>query len=317
MATDKIVRTEDTAGTLKNIATVSFTEDAETRHAQQCVVTDATTPTQKLGIDASGHLQADIAAASVAVPVTDNAGALTVDWAGTAPPIGAGVEATALRVTVATDSTGVVSVDDNGGALTVDATNLDIRDLTSASDSVAAVAAGDIAHDTADSGNPLKIGQKAIAHGANPTAVAAADRTDWYANRHGIPFVCGPHMNPVTIEFTQADADGAQTNVALVTVGAGTKIAVTQVQVLADQANTVETSVRIGFAAATLGAASITPVAGIVASHPGIVPGAGLSRGDGMAILGIGADGEDLRITISDATGGNNVVVVSYFSIES
>ena len=52
--------------------------------------------------------------------VDDNGGAITVDWAGTAPPIGAGVEATALRVTIATDSTGVVSVDDNGGSLTVD-----------------------------------------------------------------------------------------------------------------------------------------------------------------------------------------------------
>ena len=35
---------------------------------------------------------------------------------------GGGVEATALRVTVASDSTGVLSVDDNGGALTVDGT---------------------------------------------------------------------------------------------------------------------------------------------------------------------------------------------------
>lgn len=35
---------------------------------------------------------------------------------------GAGTEAAALRVTVATDSTGVLSVDDNGGALTVDGT---------------------------------------------------------------------------------------------------------------------------------------------------------------------------------------------------
>lgn len=34
--------------------------------------------------------------------------------------VGGGVEATALRVTIASDSTGVVSVDDNGGALTVD-----------------------------------------------------------------------------------------------------------------------------------------------------------------------------------------------------
>lgn len=36
--------------------------------------------------------------------------------------IGGGTEATAQRVTIATDSTGVLSVDDNGGALTVDGT---------------------------------------------------------------------------------------------------------------------------------------------------------------------------------------------------
>jgi hypothetical protein len=34
--------------------------------------------------------------------------------------VGSGVEATALRVTLASDSTGVLSVDDNGGSLTVD-----------------------------------------------------------------------------------------------------------------------------------------------------------------------------------------------------
>jgi hypothetical protein len=59
-------------------------------------------------------------ASGVAVPVTDNGANLSTDWGGTVPPIGAGVEATALRVTLATDSTGVVSVDDNGAALTVD-----------------------------------------------------------------------------------------------------------------------------------------------------------------------------------------------------
>ena len=52
----------------------------------------------------------------------DTTNAVTVDWAGTAPPIGAGTEAAALRVTLATDSTGVVSIDDNGGAITVDGT---------------------------------------------------------------------------------------------------------------------------------------------------------------------------------------------------
>jgi len=49
--------------------------------------------------------------------------------------------ANTLRVVIATDQD-VIPVSDNGASLTVDAVNLDIRDLTSASDSVAAVQSG-------------------------------------------------------------------------------------------------------------------------------------------------------------------------------
>lgn len=63
---------------------------------------------------------------TTAVQLIDNAvsgaGFNITQLAGAAVPIGAGTEAAALRVTVATDSTGVLSVDDNGGALTVDGT---------------------------------------------------------------------------------------------------------------------------------------------------------------------------------------------------
>src|SRR3990167_2072324 len=64
------------------------------------------------------------------VGINDSGNAITVDWAGTAPPIGAGLEATALRVTVATDSTGVLSVDDNSSSLTVD--NAGLTELAAA-----------------------------------------------------------------------------------------------------------------------------------------------------------------------------------------
>lgn len=56
------------------------------------------------------------------ISIDDGAGNISVDWAGAVPPIGAGTEAAALRVTVATNSTGVLSVDDNGASLTVDGT---------------------------------------------------------------------------------------------------------------------------------------------------------------------------------------------------
>ena len=61
-----------------------------------------------MSLDRRLHVDADITA-SVALDVS--AATVTVDWAGTAPPIGGGTEATALRVTVASDSTGVLTVD--------------------------------------------------------------------------------------------------------------------------------------------------------------------------------------------------------------
>jgi hypothetical protein len=50
------------------------------------------------------------------------AGFNITQFAGAAVPIGAGTEAAALRVTIATDSTGTLSIDDGGGAITVDGT---------------------------------------------------------------------------------------------------------------------------------------------------------------------------------------------------
>ena len=104
----------------------------------------------------------------------------------------------------------------------------------------------------------------------------------------------------------------AQTNAALITVSGGTKIVVTHQMVTADNANSVDVQVRTGFAAVT------TPTgAGVVGSHPGIPPGGGFTMGNGGGILGIGADGEDLRITSEVPTGGSIDVTTTYFLIES
>lgn len=105
-------------------------------------VTNAGLTELAAAINASSQMDVNIAT-SVAIAVTDNAGSLTVDGtvtanlaAGTnnigdvdvltvpAPlnVVGTGTEATALRVTIASDSTGVLSVDDNGGSITVDGT---------------------------------------------------------------------------------------------------------------------------------------------------------------------------------------------------
>lgn len=168
---------------------------------------------------------------------------------------------------------------------------------------------GNVAHDAVNSGNPGLLGAEAIAYGTNPTAVAAADRTKLYANRAGVLHVLGGHPNIIT---RRDNFTAAQTDTALVTVGAGAKIVVTQQQILLDEANTVGVQARTGF-----GTANTPTGAGVVLTHPGTVPGTGASRGDGGGILGVGADNEDLRITCEVPTGGSIDVLTSYFTIES
>jgi hypothetical protein len=164
------------------------------------------------------------------------------------------------------------------------------------------------AHDDADGGNPILLGAHALAHGASPTSVAAGDRTRLYANRDGVLFAIGGHPNVQTVRANYA---AAQTNTALVTIGAGSKAVVTRCMVTADHGNTNVTGVVAGFGAAT------TPTtAGVIAAHPGIEAGGGFVTGDGSGILGVGADGEDLRVTSEDP-GGSIDVVVSYYTVPS
>ena len=86
---------------------------------------------QKIATDANGHLQVDVlssalpSGAATEATLTDietNTDSLAV--------VGGGTEATAVRVTLANDSTGLLSVDDNGGSLTVD--NAGLTELAAA-----------------------------------------------------------------------------------------------------------------------------------------------------------------------------------------
>ena len=111
---------------------------------------------------ADGHnVTIDNGTGGAAVNIQDGGNAITVDWAGTAPPIGAGVEATALRVTLATDSTGVLSVDDNGSSLTVD--NADITTIAGA------VVSGQMQVDIVADGAGLALAANQLADGHNVT----------------------------------------------------------------------------------------------------------------------------------------------------
>lgn len=150
---------------------------------------------------------------------------------------------------------------------------------------------------------------QAVAHGANPTAVAAGQYSVHYANRAGIPFMIGGHPNVQTVRANYA---AAQTDTALATVATGLKIVCTRLTVTASKANTVNVAVVAGF-----GAVNTPTTTGVLLAHPGIDPGGGVNIGGGSGILGVGADGEDLRVTCSVPTGGSIDVAASFYSIES
>jgi hypothetical protein len=98
---------------------------------------------------------------------------------GVAPAFGDGVKgATVLRTTLATDSAGIIATGTQGSPSAA---------------YVSTVAAGDIAHDAADSGNPQKIGGKAVS--AEPTAVTANDRVNALFDLVGKMIVL-PYANP-------------------------------------------------------------------------------------------------------------------------
>jgi hypothetical protein len=224
------------------------------------------------------------------------------------------------RVVLATDQPVVSVIDDAGNTLlgTIDtdtgniATQAAVQSGWDNAASDGASVSGDTAHDVVDAGEPIKIGAKAIDMGATPTAVAANDRTNLFATRGGQLFTIGGHPNILSQNLQITDADGAQTNTAIVTVAAGTAIVVTQISVNADNANSVNVSARIGFGTASTPAAD---AAGVVFFHPGIPAGGGQGIGVGSGIIGVGATNEDLRITCEDPVGGSISVQVTYYTV--
>jgi len=111
--------------------------------------------------------------ASTVTVTGDTGGSLTVDNA-TISVVGGGAEATAQRITIADDSTGVVSVDDNGGSLTVDG----IVDLAEAVN-ISGIATHDA---TASSVGPQIMGAY---DSTKPTAVADGDSVRVLSDQYG------------------------------------------------------------------------------------------------------------------------------------
>ena len=110
----------------------------------------------------------------------------SVKWAGTAPPIGAGVEATALRVTLGTDSTGQVKL----AAGTAEIGNV----TNSGTFATQATITGFAAHGASVTGSPVLNG--AEARTTNPTAVTDGQAVRLMADKLGklVTFPFAPRL---------------------------------------------------------------------------------------------------------------------------
>lgn len=241
----------------------------------------------------TGTVAVSNGASGAAVNIQDGDNSITVDWNGTAPPIGSGLKDDALLVTLATDSPGTVDLGSN-------------NDVT---------VTGNVGHGDSDTGDAVKIGAKAVAHLSNPSAVTAGQRSDTYCNRHGIPWQIGGHPNVIT---STARTDAAQTGErCIAAVGPGLIPVVTRVTALCDNANSVDVGMKVAFSAdATLPTDADTGTADILVDHPGIPAGGGFTIGDGSGVIGTGQDGDEIRYTCEVPTGGAVTLSVSYYTIE-
>jgi hypothetical protein len=248
-----------TAGTGTNIAT----DDVSGVHFQKVKLVDGTADSAAaIPGDATDGLKVQAKILTNPLPVTDNGGALTVDNGGTFAvqadtelttadlDTGAGTDTRAvvglvgsksgggalipgdatagLKVDLGSDNdvtitsgtvtgiTNVVHVDDNAASLTVDqgtAANLKTEP------------AGNVAHDAADSGNPIKVGAMAV--NALPTAVANLDRANNLSDLFGRQLVA--HIDPAMQTWKSANYTTAQTGATIWDPTAGKRIAITSI----------------------------------------------------------------------------------------
>ena len=270
---------------------------------------------QECRVDSDGNLQVDIVADGAGLATEATLGTIdtdtgviagdttSIDGKITACDTGAVVIASGT-VTAVTDITNTVNVasasalDCSGATVTVNlGSDNDVH--------------GTIAHDSIDAGNPLKIGAQAVALGASPTIVAAADRTDLFATRSGMLWTLAGHPNMVTREYY---ASTAQTDDPIVdSISAGQRIVVTKIFVKAPNSNAADIGVRIGFGTANVPAkpADGATVDGVIVAEDAIAAGSGVQVGNGSGAIGIGGDGAELRIT-KTTTQEVNVIVTYY-----
>ena len=262
---------------------------------------DATVP-RNIAVNAQGQVEIDFSAQQLgALDIEGDISHDAID--SSSKPVKAGGHATAaLRAAVAEDDRVDLSCDLAG----------QLRVTNETSDPLSVQ--GNVAHDAADSGNPVGIGLNAAEYNTDPPQISAdGDRVRAIATPQGIQWALGGHPNITSREYMTT---GAQTDDPIIdTIASGSQIIITEIEVLVSAAGSTTPQVRIGFGPTVVPAEPTTgnTADGIVISHPGIAAGSGVVRGNGSGVVAVGGDANELRITNAVPTGGKITVVVSYY----
>lgn len=130
-----------------------------------------------------------------------------------------------------TPTPGIVVLADNGGnGATIQSDGTNIKVISAANPGVNigdVVAAGDVAHDSPDAGNPVKIGYQAET--SLPTAVANGDRTNGISDRYGRQLVA--HIDPGMQTWKSAEYTTTQTGANIWVPTAGRRFVITQLNI--------------------------------------------------------------------------------------
>jgi hypothetical protein len=261
------------AASATNIAKAEDAASADADVGVPAMAVRKATPANTSGTDgdyemlqmSAGRLWVDASGVSLTVGshAVTNAGTFAVQVDGTAltrltdieantdscAVVGNGAAATAQRVTIANDSTGILA-----GVTTV----------TTCS-TVTTLTGSGVAHDAADSGNPHKIGAKATTALSGVTLVADADRTDARSAVDGALLVRDICLEDVVQERT-TNTDGASTAFTggLAAPGAGIRLWITKVTIANSSASFCTVDLRDGAAGSVLWTLPVPATGGVV-----------------------------------------------------
>jgi hypothetical protein len=198
--------------------------------------------------------------------------------------VGNGAAATAQRVTLANDSTGIVALTTSTASIGKLASNSGVTigaveiaaaqtlaTVTTCSTvtTVSTLTGGGVAHDGADSGNPIKVGARAAATLSDDTMVVNADRTDMVSDLDGALIVRSGFPLGDLISERVTNTDGTSTAFSNFGAVANTRSYITAISVYNSSATDGYIDFRDGTAGSVLFTVPIPTLSGCVVAMGG------------------------------------------------